>query len=606
MKHGLILEFLLTSVEIILIYYLVVPIIKIIINDEEYFNSKIYSSLKNNAGKSFDDIVELIEKIVYSKLFIEHNSYQRVIDYVSGGEVDDNSLFILFQVLINRLKNKPINDKRLVEEIIKDIFKFRKPEELSPYTNNLKYVTFICDKLFYTNNDDFIEECFAQSFFLSSINNSNASEYKKYICNLIIRLSLSAINRNNVTFFYKLKSGILKSFRNFYPIELIYILDSFILNLIYCDNNVPKKLKDELANFRENSDKISWIQLIKNCGFQSKIDYDSLFKAYGISEIDLTYEPKYSKVVTCTFDKEFRFNYYILNRFNFDYDAFNFVVEELLKKVNYISNNRWIIDCLNDLYSDNDNSKQYLLFVNYNPTIYLHNLKGIADELSNINNMKLSDCKYDDNISNDVKQFMSSINSELENFELFERNDIDNKVIKSYNNTIHINSDSYHDNPNSVKDIIKYSMIKSLDDILMNFGEKNSMTKNDFLNKYSIKDILFADDWTIRSLYGDTEYVAKDLKFDILLYGKYIILKEFSIFICLKSINKCVIDENSVDDYIFEYRNENNMYYYNGKAFTYGGIKNYILNVNTVNVIKYQYIIAYASDKTKLVVKICD
>ena len=75
---SIIYESILIVIEMVTLYYLLYPLFVIIICDEKYINNKIYFNLKNKRNSSFDGTIELIEKIIYYKLFVEHNNYQRV------------------------------------------------------------------------------------------------------------------------------------------------------------------------------------------------------------------------------------------------------------------------------------------------------------------------------------------------------------------------------------------------------------------------------------------------------------------------------------------------------------------------------------------------
>lgn len=598
-KSAIVWECILITIETVLLFSLIKPLFIVMICDEKYINNKIYDILKRKRQDTFEGIVETIETIIYNMLFVEHNEYQIVKKFVGNGKFDENSYFYLCQVLIKRLRTKTINDKKLVYEIVKDILKYKNEEELKFYQNNINYIAYIIYKLLSKQESLYAGEYLSQCFFLSGLK-TKSKEYKSYICNLLIRAAVIGINQNDYSFLYIIKMGILKTFHNSYPIELIHIIDSYLYNIINSDSNIPQKLKNELIKFKTKADEfISWDKLVHSCKYYFNVDYDNLFNAYGISEINFTYEPPISKMITCTYDKIFRFNYYVYNRFNYDYSAGEFVLK-MLKNHEYIKNNQWVLICLNELIDNLENNIEYvkmLLNEKYDSVIFTHNKNIIISELSNLNNnIEVSNEKL--HLAIDVEKIKNFINNKYEKFNFFEKGIISNKILEVYNNVLYIDNDTLISNSNLIIDTIDSSIKSNLDNYIMELGRRNIKDKDTFISSYKIDDIAFADDWTIRSLYNDTKCEFQKLNLDILMYGRYIILKNFSIFVCLENAEISVIDENCIDDYIFQYRREDNLYYYNGKALLYKDIKDNILNKNIVYKIKYRYV--FVCDKEKL------
>ena len=85
-----------------------------------------------------------------------------------------------------------------------------------------------------------------------------------------------------------------------------------LYNLIKNDSNIPKELRCKLNKFVDyKNEVVSWRQLFHNCKYRFDIDYDNVFKAYEISDIDFSYELHYKHIITCTYNRVFRFNYYV-------------------------------------------------------------------------------------------------------------------------------------------------------------------------------------------------------------------------------------------------------------------------------------------------------
>lgn len=80
----------------------------------------------------------------------------------------------------------------------------------------------------------------------------------------------------------------------------------------------------------------------------------------------------------------------------------------------------------------------------------------------------------------------------------------------------------------------------------------------------------------------------------------------FAIHIKLNSISVNEISDFNIDDYITEYRISNNQYYYDNKYYIYKDIKDYILNKNKVNIVKYNFIISYLEENKDKIILIDD
>lgn len=603
------IELIIIFMEIVYLYFIIKPIFIVMIGDERIIKDRISKILIDDSNEYSEILKDLAKKVIEYKLFVEHDNLQNVLKYI-GSDINSKTYYYIWDVIMKRLRNSDIIDKPLAVEIIKTIIKPQKDNELFAFKNEIRKIANIILNLHNVMDDNYLSECLSQSFLLCKMENYKKTGYKQYISNLIIRVIVYSINQNDIKFLYTVKKAVLKTFNNCYPIELLHIIDGLLFSFTNLDNNVPQNLKNELEKFLNKSDEfISWKQLMEKCKWQILDDYEDYIDAYGIQDYDLNYEPPYNKVISCTYDNIFRFKYYYYKLMNYYYDAGK-RISEILNNESFMSNNSWILFELSELIKLFNDKNLDLISAFFkdrlNEELYEHNIGGFNELLSRMNNNVVSKTKG----FIDIDRVKKDINDKYERFCFFDNKVRSKSIIKDISQIVYINSETYNEAPNFLQDSIDFTMKNELNDILMSIGDNNKLNKNSFREKYKPTDIAFADEWTIKSIYNDesiyNDLKVKDLKLDVLLYGRYLILSGFAIHIQLNSISISEINENNIDDYITEYRINNNQYYYENKYFIYNDIKDYILNKNKVNMVKYNFIISYSEENKEKVILIDD
>ena len=607
---SFILEFIIVLIELFCLIFIIHPFVIVVIEDEKIIRERVVKILIDDIKMPFEGSVEVVKKIIDYKLFVQCDDLYSVLNYI-GYERNKEVYFYVWDNLIRKLRFGKLKNRKLIEEIIRDIIKHKKNDELKVFIKNIKMISFIVLNLQDSIDDNYLAEHLSQSFLLCKMENYKKTGYKQYISNLIIRVIIDSINQNDIKFLYTVKKAVLKTFNNCYPIELLHIIDGLLFNLINMDNNIPQNLKKELDNFLNKSDEsnelISWKQLIEKCKWQIIEDYEDYIDAYGIQDYDLTYEPPYSKVITCTYDNIFRFKYYFYKLMNYYYDAGK-LISEMLKNESFIRNNSWILFELSELIRlFNDKNFDLISFKGrLNEELYEHNISEFNELLSKMNNNVVSIIKGFINIDKVKKD----INDKYERFCFFDKEVRSKSIIKNINQIVYINNETYNKDPNILQDSIDFTMKNELNDILIGIGNNNKFNKNNFREKFKPADIAFADEWTIKSIYNDDSIYnnlkIKNINLDILLYGRYLIMSGFAIHIKLNSISVNEISDFNIDDYITEYRISNNQYYYDNKYYIYKDIKDYILNKNKVNIVKYNFIISYLEENKDKIILIDD
>lgn len=369
--------------ELIVLYIVVRPLYLCITANEKYLKHNFSERINHKKNTNIEHEISI--SIIKHFLIKSNYNIDEVVEKLSNeNELDDlyYRTFITMYRYINKTKSLTSIE---IKTISNNIIGVKDKEKLQYYVQNIYYASKIFFELCKKDKNDILAERLSGIFF---IRKEYEDFYRVYYIPLLINAIVKSINNDSTETLKVIRLSILKSFHSCYPIEFINIIDSLLYCYVNVDNLIPDKTKNKLKKFiNDNKDGKTWNSIKSECRYYEMKDFDNYILAYGIKELDLTYEPKVNKVITCHNDSYFRCGYYIIVLLYSNSHAINFIKNILANAKGKTYYNTFIY-ALNDIIVGNVGNVDYILDFNKiskNENLFKFNSAGIKKELVAIN-----------------------------------------------------------------------------------------------------------------------------------------------------------------------------------------------------------------------------